>query len=156
MPVAYTVPARSAPVPRLSDSQRLFGRDIYFRGNTELTGAGDYVLAEDVRNLRLSIYRRLYTDPGTYAYRPDYGAGLSSAVKSPVNVSELRAIENRVREQLRQEQRVQAVEEVVVQKATLGGQQVLRVYTKVRAFGRRIEFRPFDFSRDRTFIGTAA
>lgn len=153
MPVSYTVPSHSAPVPRLSDRQRLFGRDIYFRGDTELTGAGDYVLAEDVRNLRLSIYRRLYTDPGTYALRPDYGAGLSAAVKSPANVSELRQIENRIRQQLRQEDRIQSIEEVVVQQTELGGTPVLRVYVKVRAFGHRLEFRPFDFSRDRTFIG---
>jgi phage baseplate assembly protein W len=121
-----------------------FGRDIlHTEGRFPLSPSGDYVLVEFEENLRLSILRRLLTNPGEYKFRPDYGVGASRWVKKPGSSANLAALRERIIAQISQDPRV---ERVTLADAGLLTTGVLRILIVVKAAGREIRLAPFDLA----------
>ncbi len=123
---------------------RLFGTDIYFRNDYEITSAGDFLTVNGLTNLREAIYRRLITRPGEYKFVPDYGIGINSFIKRRANLETLDQLRTAITEQLLRERRIDAVEHVGIER-TDGG---LNVGLIIRAAGRALRFRPFTFAED--------
>jgi phage baseplate assembly protein W len=147
---AFTIPASTLPaVPQTSQiTQDLFGKDILFTDDFQLTAGGDYVTISDEANLKKAIYRRLLTRPGEYRFRPEYGAGLATYAKKGLNLAILDNLRQLVLNQLAQEKRIESVDEVTVQETTIGGVPAVKVYVRVRALGRVLSFEPYTFVKE--------
>lgn len=123
---------------------RLFGTDIYFRNDYEITSAGDFLLVNGLTNLREAIYRRLITRPGEYKFVPEYGIGINSYIKRRADVETLDQLRTALTEQLLRERRIDAVEHVAIERIEDG----IKVGLIIRAAGRALQFRPFTFAEN--------
>lgn len=114
------------------DQLFLFGKDIYFdvhEGNeadTHVTPSGDYLTVEGREALRQSLIRRLITDPGEWAYIPEYGAGLRSYVKERRTPERVAEMKDRCRTQALRDPRVATVDRVEIENFE-GGCKILLV-----------------------------
>lgn len=97
---------------------RLFGRDIYFDvtketgGDTVTAPNGDWLLTRGRECLRQSLIRRIITSPGEWMTLPDYGVGARQFVKARNNRANQAELQNRIRSQLLQDERVEKVLDV--------------------------------------------
>ena len=132
----------SGPLDR--ELGRLFGTDIYFRNDYEITSAGDFLLVNGLTNLREAIYRRLITRPGEYKFVPGYGIGITSYIKRRANIETIDQLRSALIEQLLRERRIDAVEHVAIERIDDG----LRIGLIIRAAGRALRFRPLTFTEE--------
>lgn len=121
---------------------RLFGTDIYFRNDYEITSAGDFLLVSGITNLREAIYRRLLTRPGEYKFVPDYGVGIMSYLKKRSNSDTIDQLRTAIEEQLLRERRIDSVERLSVDIT----HDTVNIGIIIRAAGRALQFRPFTFT----------
>lgn len=135
-----SVPGESGALDR--ELGRLFGTDIYFRNNFEVTSAGDYLAVSGLTNLREAIYRRFITKPGEYKFVPLYGIGITSYLKKRLDSDTLSQLRTAITEQLLNETRIDAVEHVGFEVIDDG----LNIGLIIRASGRALRFRPFAFT----------
>lgn len=78
------------------------------------TAAGDWAVARGREALRQSLNRRIITNPGEWATKPEYGVGARQFVKR-LNTPGVRAeLEARIREQFLRDVRVQSVDLVTL------------------------------------------
>lgn len=70
---------------------------------------GDLKTIEGPDNLRVALLRRWVTEPGTFVYRPDYGAGILSFRNSVMSLDTQRKIAKRIEEQSLKDPRVEAI-----------------------------------------------
>jgi phage baseplate assembly protein W len=139
----------TAPVSAGDDATRdLFGKDILFLDDFQMTGAGDYALVEGKENLRRAIYRRLLTRPGEYMFRPDYGAGLATFVKRVMTQANLDTMRQLIIDQLARDPRIESVLEVSVSSTLHGQSPVVKVYVKARVLGQEHRFEPLSFTEE--------
>lgn len=137
------------PVSKLDQAKEdIFGKDIFFNGNLQLTPAGDYQTISGIENLRASILRRLATNPGEYGPNPSYGVGLFSTVKKPMTKALIDTVKHRIVDQLSQDRRIDKVQEVNVTQTFLNNRPGLEVIVSVLALGRDYRFQPFTFNRE--------
>lgn len=73
---------------------------------TELTAAGDYMLASGVEALRQSIVRRVLTVPGEWSTIPAYGAGAVAYVKGRDTTKLRSELVSNIRSQLQADPRI--------------------------------------------------
>lgn len=118
----------------------LYGKDLFFSDDTQLNAAGDYLTVDEKEALRQAIYRRLITSPGEFAVRPGYGVGLGAYVKKRLTPALLDELRQKILDQLRQDDRIDKVIEVVTESYTVSGQTGIKVYVKVRALGQEQGF----------------
>jgi phage baseplate assembly protein W len=150
MGLSYTLPAAAAapaPPPIDETAKDLFGYDIYFKKDFQLTPGGDYLRVGGKDNLKAAIYRRLMTRPGEYRFRPEYGCGLQDFVKKKPSTSNLDALKQRIIEQLLQDTRISEVA-VDITHETIQDVPTLKVYVKVTAGGNPLTFEPFVFAQE--------
>jgi len=149
MSLFYTLPeviVATGTIVAVDEGVRdLWGYDIYFREDFLLTNAGDYTRITKEDNLRTSIYRRLLTRPGYYKFRPEYGAGVQTYVKKTQSKANLDSLRQRIIDQVSLDPRVQKVD-VVVEPGTINNTAILKVFMKVVAFGKNLQFEPFTFA----------
>lgn len=124
----------------------LFGVDILFEDDLQVTGSADYATVEGYAALRQAILIRLITTPGEYAVRPDFGCGISQWLKKRMTTSEQDSLRQRIIEQLSQEERIQKVEEVTVESLSLSGTTGVKITVRVSALGRENSFSFTKFS----------
>lgn len=124
----------------------LFGVDILFTDDLQVTASGDYAQIEGYEALRQAIRIRLITTPGEYAIRPDFGCGLSRWVKKRMTKSERDSLRQTIIEQLSQEERIQKVEEVTVESLTSGETTGVKILVRVTALGKENSFAFTDYS----------
>jgi phage baseplate assembly protein W len=117
-----------------------FGVDLLFEDDLRLTASGDYALLEGYEALRQAIRIRLMTAPGEYAIHPDFGCGLSRWVKRRATQAERDSLRQTIIDQLSQEERIQNVEEVVVESFTQGTINGIKILVRVIALGRENSF----------------
>ena len=86
-----------------------YGRDISENRDSE---NGDLITVEGLDNLEASLLRRWFTDPGTFAYRPDYGAGVLSFRNKPMTLDSQLAIASRIEAQSLKDARVESVRSI--------------------------------------------
>lgn len=123
---------------------RLFGTDIYFRNDYSVTSAGDYLLTKGLENLREALYRRMITKPGEYKFVPSYGLGINAYVKRRANTDTIAELRRALTEQLLQERRIDAIENIAIERIPNG----LKIGLVIRASGKALRFRPFTFSEE--------
>lgn len=109
----------------------IYGEDILFTDDFQLTGDDDYVVTVDSETVRQAIYRRLLVRPGEFKLRPEYGCGVALYVKKKLTKSALDELRQRIVENLLQESRIAQVVEVVLEAVTSNNRPGLRVYVKV-------------------------
>jgi phage baseplate assembly protein W len=141
MPI-ISIPAPATPSPALASETEidLWGVDILFDDDTQVTASGDYATVEGNAALRQAILIRLITSPGEYAIRPDYGCGVGQWVKKRMTKVERDLLRQTIIEQLSQEERISKVEDVVVESLTSGNTTGIRITVKVTALGRENSF----------------
>jgi len=147
MGLSYTLPAAAAPPapPPIDETAvDLFGYDIYFKKDFQITASGDYLRVGGKDNLKAAIYRRLITRPGEFRFRPTYGCGIGDFVKKKPSSANLDALKRRIIEQLLQDDRISAVA-VELTHETIQDAPVLKVYVKVTTGGNPLSFEPFVF-----------
>lgn len=125
---------------------RLFGTDIYFRNDYQITAKGDFLLVSGLTNLREAIYRRLITKPGEYKFVPDYGVGITAYVKRRSNAATIDELRTAITEQLLRERRIESVEQLNIE----FDEYTVNVGIVIRAAGRALRFRPFTFTEEKT------
>lgn len=143
---AFPVGAGTNPPEGVTDRElgRLLGTDLYFRNDYEITSAGDFLLLSGLDNLREAIYRRLLTRPGEYKFVPSYGVGIMSFIKKKINTTTLDELRTTIEEQLLQERRIAAVENLAIERIDGG----LKIGLIIRAAGKALRFRPFTFTEE--------
>lgn len=105
----------TSPTQEDLDNRALFGRDFYYdvREGTHVdlhvTKAGDWLVVTGIDAMTQSLIRRMITDPGEWAYLPDYGAGMRSFVKQPKSVANLAEMQERCKAQAMRDRRVKSV-----------------------------------------------
>jgi phage baseplate assembly protein W len=148
MPHTFTIPAPTpaAAIPANEDpTSELFGEDILHDEDFQLNGTQDYIVLDGVDVVRAAILRRMVTPPGGYKIRPEYGIGVQQAVKGKLTKSNLDALHQRIIDNLAQEDRIDRVVEVILQRATVNGVDVVKIYVKAQVAGREQSFKPFTF-----------
>lgn len=148
---SWTLPGPSGSASATGDDSalgrelgRLFGTDIYFRNDFEVTAAGDYLTISGLANLREAIYRRLLTRPGEYKFVPGYGVGLPLYLKRKADSTTIDEIRTAVTEQLLHERRIDSVERVAIEFSD--GK--LNIGLIIKAAGRALRFKPFTFTEE--------
>lgn len=109
-----------------AQAAQFYGEDIWFdvtQGsvpNLIVTPAGDWLPVTGMTALRQSLLRRTITKPGEWKFKPNFGVGATEYIKekdTPAMRAELAA---RVRSQYLQDQRVESVDEIVIEKFSDG------------------------------------
>jgi len=67
---------------------------------------GDLQTISGLDNIKEAILRRIMTEPGTLAHRPNYGIGLKQFQNSPMTIATQQAIAKRLQEQLVTDSRI--------------------------------------------------
>lgn len=134
--VAYPDPIETA----------LFGEDLLFDDDLQLTASGDYAYVSGTAAVRQAILVRLLTAPGEYAVRPDFGVGIRSWVKKRLTVSEIDTLRQLVIDQLTKETRIERVESVIVERITTNDLTGISVKVKATIIGREQSFAYNTFS----------
>jgi predicted Mrr-cat superfamily restriction endonuclease len=148
MPALLITPASTSTVVSQPDpvEKALFGVDILFNDDLQVTASGDYATIEGLASLRQAIFLRMITTPGEYAPFPNFGAGLMRFVKKRATKSDRDALRQTIIEQLTQEERIQKVVDVVVESLTSGNLPGVKITVKVQALGRENSFAFTQFS----------
>src|SRR5690348_6194894 len=76
----------------------------YFSGDLQLSANGGLLNADSSLESQQRILRRLMTNPGSYLWEPNYGAGLPRRIGSPFDIAEMTAL---IRSQMYIEESVQ-------------------------------------------------
>lgn len=142
--IPVTTPGTVAP-PNETEID-LFGVDLRFDDDLQVTAYGDYAQVDGYAALKQAIYLRLITAPGEYAVRPDYGCGVTRWIKKRMAQSDKDELRQTIIEQLSKEERISKVEEVVVESLTLSGTTGIKVLVRVTALGKENSFAFSTFS----------
>jgi phage baseplate assembly protein W len=160
MPTSYDISwpldtTPSAPNAQGVDPQKarddIYGTDLLFLDDLQVTAKGDWATVQDVENLRRAIMRRLIVKPGEYRFNPKYGVGIASYVKKPATKALLDQLRHAIVDNISQDRRVEKVLEVTVTSVIITGADgnldtALSVVVRVQAIGRDVRFQPFTFA----------
>lgn len=113
------LPAVVTPT-KLTEEDRLWGRDVWFDGDYRVAPAGDWLVAERSVALRQALIRRWTTPPGAFAAHPGYGAGALDFVKARKTQANADELAGRIREQSLRDPRVLKAEGVAIEWLTEG------------------------------------
>jgi len=146
MPITLTTPGSVSVAAPNETEIDLFGVDIRFDDDVTVTASGDYAVVEGYAALRQAILIRLITNPGEYATQPDFGCGITRWVKKRMSKSDRDSLRQTIIEQLSKEERIQKVEEVLVESLTSNNTTGVKVSVRVTALGRENSFAFTTFS----------
>lgn len=110
-----------------------------------LTATGDLSTLSGLDNVKAAILRRIITTPGEIVHRPNYGVGIEDFQNAPSTRATHRQLALRIEEQLKEDPRVEAVEEVAVQEEADHPEMLkIAVRVKVKGYGDvSLTFHPF-------------
>lgn len=140
MPILVPVPGSTSVASPNETEIDLFGVDIRFEDDVLVTASGDYATVEGFAALKQAIYIRLITAPGEYAVQPDFGCGVVRWVKKRMSKSDKDSLRQTIIEQLSKEERIQKVEEVMVESLTSNNTTGIKITVRVTALGRENSF----------------
>lgn len=135
----------NAPTTSADTESELFGSDLLFNDDLQLTASSDYALVTGQAALRQAIKLRLITSPGEYAVRPEFGCGVQKWVKKRASRSDRDALRQVIIDQLSKETRIQKVIDVTVD-LIAGLSPGLTIGVRVQAIGREQSFSFTTFS----------
>lgn len=122
----------------------LFGTDIYFNDDLQVSSTGDYATVQGQDALKQAIKSRLITAPGEYAVHPEYGCGVSRWLKKRMSKSDLDNLRQTIIDQMSKEPRIQKVNDVEV--TLLSSGEGVHISIRVTAIGREQSFATNVFS----------
>ncbi|HEY6018423.1 MAG TPA: GPW/gp25 family protein [Candidatus Paceibacterota bacterium] len=122
----------------------LFGTDLYFSDDLQLTSTGDYSTVEGQDALKQAIKIRLITAPGEYAVHPEFGCGVTRWVKKRMSQADMDNLRQTIIDQMSKEPRIQKVNDVAVDLLTTGTG--VKITVRVTALGREQSFATNVFS----------
>src|SRR5712671_2936351 len=140
MPISLPASGSTSVTPPDETAIDLFGVDIRFDDDVLVTASGDYATVEGYAALKQAIYIRLITTPGEYAVFPDFGCGVARWVKKRMSKSDQDSLRQTIIEQLSKEERIQKVEEVVIESLTSNNTTGIKITVRVTALGRENSF----------------
>lgn len=82
------------------------GNDLWWDGDYRVDATGDWLVISGIPALKQSLTRRLLTNPGDWATKPDYGVGAPALVKRRATQSNIDYLVNRTRQQFLLDERV--------------------------------------------------
>lgn len=88
--------------------------DIAFKNDFVRTATGDLDLLSGLENIKIALFRRLMTTPGTIIHRPNYGVGLKNFQNAPSSLGLQQDLAKTIQEQFEQDPRVQSVTGVAI------------------------------------------
>jgi phage baseplate assembly protein W len=123
----------------------LIGVDIAHKSDFLLSADGDLDTISGLDNIKIALFHRLITSPGSLIHRPTYGVGIQDFQNAVNSIANQREIANRIQEQYEQDPRVEAVTGVRIDNDDLTPEKVvLLVKVKVRGYDEvEMEFIPF-------------
>ena len=138
------LPAPSAGVFDPAAQEDLFGTDILFTDRTQLSADGDYATISGLDNLRRAVERRLYTRPGEYVFRPEYGVGVQEFIGRAESTAAADELRTRIINNLAQEKRIERVLSVEIDSADFGNLRGLIIRIFVEAIGKPMTLGPYN------------
>ncbi len=114
----------------------LWGEDLLFTDDLQVAPNGDYQLVSGLAALRQAIWIRLVTAPGEIAWRPGFGVGALDYLGSIGTAARVSELKGRVRDQLLQDPRLEAVTEVAVSEQTINDKVALVIGVAIVAAGK--------------------
>lgn len=123
----------------------LWGEDILFTDDFQLTPAGDYATVTGMAALKQAVWIRLATRPGEVAWEPDFGVGVTDYMGRISSASAKAELLGRVRDQLLQDPRLSDVLDADVQEQTINSANVLVVSVRIAAAGQVYNLDPLVF-----------
>lgn len=134
-----------------ADQLDVYGKDLLFTDDLQITAAGDYEIVEGFENLRRAILRRLLVSPNEYKLNPAYGVGIQRYVKKLQTKANLDALRHAIVDNLSRERRLDRVVSVGVGATFFGENPGIVVTVHAVALGRDHRFQPFNFTSLGTF-----
>jgi phage baseplate assembly protein W len=89
----------------------IYKRDVAYAHESV---SGDLPTLNGVENLKSALIRRWITEPGTFVYRPDYGAGLLRFQNEPMTIDNRRRMARAIEEQTKLERRVESIQSITI------------------------------------------
>lgn len=130
----------------MSQSTNVLGTDILFTDDFQVTKGGDYMTVDGIANLRAAVLRRLMTTPGSFRFRPDYGAGLPTYVRKRLTKATKDQLIQTIKRELAKERRITKVLEVTLTQSET--QPMLEVTVRIQALNQEIRWAPFVFVQE--------
>lgn len=139
---SFTIVVDNAPLAQIPDEAALdlFGEDLLFTDDLQITASGDYALVSGMACLKQALYNRLITAPGEYAVNPEYGVGLRTWVKKRLTQADQDDLRQLIITQLAKEDRIEKVEDVTVERVDQDNSTGIKILVRVRAIGREQTF----------------
>lgn len=88
------------------------GTDILHKSDLQRTATGDLATISGLENLRIALFHRLVTVPGSLVMRPNYGVGVKLYQNAPATLTNQRKLALDIQANLIQDDRVESVESV--------------------------------------------
>lgn len=113
MPIEFVINVDDRVAPaRLGQRDSVDGEDIYLQGDMCESPQNDLATVVGKNAARQSIIRELPVSPGSFARRPDWGAGLSAEVLKSATVAQRDRMISRSKARLHDNPRVIAIRDV--------------------------------------------
>jgi phage baseplate assembly protein W len=142
------VPSLPSNTPQTREAVKAIvsDEDFLFDGDFETGSDADYLSVTGDAVAEQEILQCLETVPGDYALHPEYGVGVSAAVKHPASQSRLSELQQRCFERIPIDcPSVQQVRSALVEKVTNGAKTGLKVTVVYLTNGRLTAAQPFVF-----------
>ena len=133
MDAVFTVAALALVPLRRDTSESVLGRTTLWEDEHVLGKDSDYLVIEGDAALDQRIRHRLITRPGSWALRPEYGAGLEELLNKLEQPGTIAEVERRVRDQLSYEAEVARVIQVNVRIENNADGRTMRVLVEYEA-----------------------
>lgn len=120
--------------------------DIANNSDLVLSPSGDLDKVSGFANLKLALFHRLLTTPGTLIHRPDYGVGIKQYQNGVNSIAIQQQIALKIKDNFLRDERIEEVTSVSVESGdTTPDRITITVKVKIRGFddAQPITFIPF-------------
>lgn len=118
----------------------LFGEDLLFTDDLQVTASGDYATVDGVAAVKQALLNRILTSPGEYAPFPDYGVGIRNWVKKRLSRADIDSLRTLILDQAVKEDRIERILEVSVERADQGESTGIQITVRAVVLGREQSF----------------
>lgn len=119
--------------------------DIYHNKDLKAASDGDLQTVRGIENVKMALFHRLVTSPGSLVHRPDYGVGIKDFQNAVMSIDNQKAIAKRINEQFLRDFRVEEVTGVSITQDRQNPA-VVKIFVRVKVAGFNetlLDFIPF-------------
>lgn len=110
---------------------RFYKVDLLHNGDFVAAPNGDFALAKGLNNLKQALFHRLITVQGSLVHRPEFGVGVKLWQNDVGSLTRQKELAVRIKEQFEQDERVEEVTGVRIEKINDNGTFQLTYKVKV-------------------------